>query len=120
MMTVLEQDPNWFERLSNLKPGWDGDGADSPDDLALAEAKEIVDWALENSLFVESVDPDVLGGVGVYLHGLNKRTVWVCILNNRDPSVIYRHYERVVGRTYNEESLKEIKSFLLGGQIDSL
>lgn len=120
MMSILEQDPNWMERLSALQLDWDGDGAEPPATDSLNEAKEVVDWALQNNLFVESVDPDVLGGVGVYLHGFHKRTVWVCILNNRDPSVIFRHYERVIGLEFNESSFEKIKSFLLGGQIDCL
>jgi hypothetical protein len=119
-LDLLEQDPNWLERLSDLKPNWDGEGADPPDELALIEAKEIVDWAQQNNLLVESVDPDVLGGIAVYLRGADECMVWVSILNNRDPSVIFRHYKQIVGRSYNESSLKDIKSFLLNGQIDCL
>lgn len=117
-MTQPIKIPDWEQQLRELLPNWDGEGAEPPTPETLDEAKEIVDWALRNNLLVESVDSDVLGGVGVYLHGFNKRTVWVCILNNRDPSAIFRHYERVIGLELNESFLEKIKLFLFGGQID--
>lgn len=55
---------------------------------ALLAARKHVFWALLNGFEVEHICPDAMGGIGVYLEGVDCRSVWYCFLDDGSESFI--------------------------------
>ncbi len=119
-MTNSNQDPDWITQLRTLLPNWDSEGAPVPSNEAINKAKDIIDWINQFNLNIDSIDPDVLGGVAIYLNGINNRMAWISILNNGISCIVSRcrPHGRVTGRTLNESTLEELKSFLLSDEFN--
>ena len=57
------------------------------------EAGKIVSFALINEIDIDSVEPNVLGGVAIYLSnksciGYNEKAIWVSLLNNGAKTIV--------------------------------
>lgn len=104
--------PDWEQHLRNLSSDWDGEGADVPSEEAISKTEELVVWATQNNLNIESVDPDVLGGTGIYINGINKRTAWIVVLNHyyENPSIVVRDINAL--KAFSITNLEELKLFL--------
>jgi hypothetical protein len=55
-----------IQYLSRLQPGWDGDGASIPSELAIRNAEYIVK-RLPGWLKIEEIDPDAIGGIALWV-----------------------------------------------------
>jgi hypothetical protein len=111
-MTQPIKVPDWEQQLRELLPNWDGEGADLPSEEAINKTKEIVAWANLHNLDIESIDPDVLGGTGIYLRGVNNRTAWIAILNHQNPTIVITQDRRTTGCRVDKQSLEGLKLFL--------
>lgn len=111
-MTQPIKVPDWEQQLRELSPNWDGEGADVPSEEAINKTKELVTWAVQNNLNIESVDPDVLGGTGIYLNGVNNRSAWIAILNHQNPTIVITLDRKTTGCRVDEQSLEGLKLFL--------
>jgi hypothetical protein len=97
----------WKSELEALEPNWDDEGAPTPSADTISKAVDIATWAVRSGLLVESVDPDVLGGVAVYLKsGEPKLRAWVSILNNGRRSIVIDADGSVKGRQLDDEGLR--------------
>jgi hypothetical protein len=114
-MPNLNKDPDWMIRLRGLLPNWDSEGAPIPSEESIAKAKDIIDWVIQNNLNINSIDPDVIGGVAIYLNGINDRLAWVSILNSGSQCIVFRCIPRgrVTGCILNDAALEKLKFFLL-------
>src|SRR5690349_3576591 len=84
---ACEDLPGWADRLEALEDGWDADGeAPKPSDSAITKAVEIYGQVVDAGLTVESVDPDAMGGVGLYLQ--DKARTWIYIRNEGTVSMV--------------------------------
>jgi hypothetical protein len=93
--------------LEALEPNWDDEGAPTPSADAVSKAVDIVTWAERNGLLVESVDPDVLGGVAIYMKSAAPRQrAWVSILNNGRRSIVIDADGSIKGRQLDDEGLQ--------------
>jgi hypothetical protein len=59
-------------------------------------AGEVVTFALLNEIKIESIDPDALGGVAIYLssdtsRGYSFKELWVSLLNNGSQTIVGMH-----------------------------
>lgn len=57
------------------------------------EAGDIIAFALLNEIKIESVEPDVLGGVAIYISnelskGYEFKQLWISLLNNKSKTII--------------------------------
>lgn len=113
-MSDSNKDFDWMIKLRSLLPNWDGDDAPVPSEESILKTKDIVEWITKSNLHIESIDSDVLGGVAIYLIGINNRMVWISILNKGNPCIVFRcrPCSKVVGRILNDSSLEELKLFL--------
>ncbi len=89
-----------LEKFSKLEENWDGWGADPPNELALLNTQKIINLGYLHGLQPNTIDADVLGGMGIVYHN-DKRNVWICLLNNGAISII----------STNEVGLTKSKSF---------
>jgi hypothetical protein len=112
---VAANDQDWMTSLRELSCGWDGEDAPVPSEDSIIRAKEVLEWIRRNDLKVESVDPDVLGGVDIYLNGVDGKTVWIALLNAKKPSVVLRHGGEASGLMLDDAAREQLKSFLRGG-----
>ncbi len=122
-MTNSNQEINWMMRLIRLRElplNWDGENSPVPSDESISKAKDIIDWINQFNLNIDSIEPDVLGGVAIYLNGINNRMAWVSILNNGKPCIVSRcrPHGRVTGRVLTESTFEELKSFLLSDEFN--
>jgi hypothetical protein len=88
--------PKFKQELEDVKPGFDGEDSECPVPSAesIEKVGKVVMWLESNGFDIEciSVDPDVLGGCGVFLEMKNANGefsedagyVWFCILNEYD------------------------------------
>lgn len=109
---MSSQDPNWMIQLHELLPDWDGEGAPVPSKEAINKTKDIVGWATLNNLNIDSIDPDVLGGVSIYLTGIGNRTAWIAILNHENSTIVVRVNGLARGYVLDIVSLEELKLYL--------
>lgn len=111
-MSNPNKDLDWMTELRSLLPNWDEEGAPVPSEESILKTKDIVGWAILNNLNIDSIDADVLGGVGIYLTGIESRTVWISVLNHENPIVVVRNNGIVKGYHLDIVSLEELKLFL--------
>lgn len=69
-------------------------------------AGEVVSFALINDIKIDSVEPDVLGGVAIYLsnetsYGFKLKTAWVSILNSGTRAIIIRRDNMITSSKNN-------------------
>lgn len=112
----IQDEPVWAQVLRNLHENWDGEGAPPPSDKSIDDALRVIELVHFQGIEVESVDPDVLGGVGIYLNGVRGRSAWIAILNAcKSPSVVLRCGNSATGKPFNAEVLVKMAEFLKGG-----
>ena len=72
--------------------------------------------AKENSLDIEAVYDNVLGGIDVYLNGVNGRNAWICVPNySASGTVVFTDTDRTVTSVpLTRYHLNILKLFLLG------
>ena len=105
-----------FARIAKLKDGWDGDNAPAPSIVALYNANQIVNLAIENGLTIRDADADVIGGIGIWIksHSSKQKEVWVSCLNGGQRSAVLIQDEHMVHSfKYDDEtSMSQILRFL--------
>ena len=77
-----------LRELSELRDGWDGDGASAPSTVAIHRARRI----LAGVKVPDAVDPDAVGGVAIWYHGPDRRDV-ACYCRNGGDVVIVSYQD---------------------------
>lgn len=111
----IQDEPVWAQVLRNLPENWDGENASPPSAKSIDDALRVIESVHLQGLEVESVDPDVLGGVGIYLNGVRGRSAWIAILDGKSPSVVLQCGNNVTAKPFNAEVLVKMAEFLKGG-----
>jgi hypothetical protein len=73
-----------LRELSELRDGWDGDGASAPSATAIHHARRI----LAGARVPDEVDPDAVGGVAFWYRGPGRRDVACYCRNGGDVVVV--------------------------------
>lgn len=83
MMPTLDLEDR-LRSLSDLRDGWDGDGASAPSAVAIYRTRRI----LAETKVPDEVDPDAAGGVAIWYRGPGRRDVACYCRNNGDVAVV--------------------------------
>lgn len=112
-VSALERE---VRQLNNLADNWDGEGAPKPDDASVADAAQIIGAAALDGVQPSSVDPDVLGGVGLYFDSPTGEHAWVSLMNTGLRAVLFAYKGKRIATVAvtPEESWPRIKKFLAG------
>lgn len=96
---ALDPGPDMEEQLmelGNYLDDWDDEGAPAPVEGAIDRARAVLDWATSNGVDVVGVDPDVEGGVGVFLEGSGgRKRVWIACMNDGSDAAVLSLGDRV-------------------------
>ena len=105
------------DALRMLADNWDNEGAPRPSDDALERAQAVLRWVEEARLdsFNVTVEPDVLGGVGVMVRSRNDRGVWVACMNNGRDTVVFEDGSRITATPWTAASKTAVVALLAGG-----
>lgn len=106
---------NDLENLKFLDDNWDNEGAPKPNQASFKQAEETIIWLLEQqNLIITSIDPDVIGGIGIFVgaSGQFSRTAWIAHHNNGVSTLILVDNDNVYHGPWNLETRNNICSFL--------
>lgn len=81
----------------------------SPD--AVHTASGVLAWLWAHGLSVESISPDVLGGVAIYVDG-NGGRAWIAIMNNGGRTIVLTRSRKSTGYPLSDDTLSQMKTFL--------
>ena len=105
-----------LEDASTLEDNWDEEGAPKPAVHTLLEAQHIITRAQFESIQVDSISPDVLGGLGVFLSNTDT-SIWIALHNDGEHSLVIGIQGLVTSERYlRDTSWLRIKSFFHNGK----
>lgn len=107
---------HWEYEIRSLFPGWDGEDAPIPSDATIQSAKEVIEALERNNLFADSIDADVVGGVGIYLSNSVGKTAWISIQNSGFKTIVLTYKDEIISYALGPQSFHDMKIFLQNEQ----
>ncbi len=117
---ALDPCGNMHEQLTafgTYQDNWDDEGAPAPSRAAIDRAHTTLDWAEMNGVSVVGVDPDVVGGIGVFLENPSdgSRRAWIACMNDGSDTAVLSLHDQVSEHFIfgvDDESPKRVLRFL--------
>lgn len=103
---------NWEEVLRGLAPGWDGEDAPTPSEVAITEARNVLSLIQANSLPVDLVEADAMGGVDIYMLTPSEKSAWIYISNSGYMSLVLSQFGITAGYKLDDGAFNDLKAFL--------
>lgn len=84
-----------------------------PSDQSFARASEILKWVDSQSLKLDDIDVDVLGGITIMIHGVNgNRRAWIACMNGGSTSIVFTDALDVTAERWDDNGQDKCLKFL--------